>query len=76
MGAVPETRLSVVDEADPLVVMMVGDRFSVAPEIAVKYLSVASLIPSATALNAVALVADGKPDEDLPSAAASAERDS
>ena len=31
MDAVPETRLSVVDEADPLVVMMVGDRFCVAP---------------------------------------------
>ena len=70
MGAVPETRLSVVDEADPVVVMIVGDQFS---EIAEKYLSVASLIPSATALNAVALVADGKPDEDLPSAAASAD---
>ena len=59
MGAVAETRLSVVDEADPVVVMIVGDQFSVAPEIAEKYLSVASLIPSPTALDAVALVAAG-----------------
>ena len=61
MDAVPETRLSVVDEADPVVIIlsMVGDQFSVAPEIAVKYLSVASLILYPTALDAVALVAAG-----------------